>query len=120
MRRAVLVALTALVLLPAASAAGPAFEAHINVSTSAVDVGLPVSIALRTYWVDHDRGARILADGPGRRLRVEAVAPAGGASRVPLHHASRGVWRGTAFPLRVAGRFASRTGRVAAVDRTCS
>ena len=107
MRRGVPYALAVLAVLLTAPPATAAFEAHLSVKPSVVDVGKPVRIELRVFSVVQNRKA--LADRPGKRLRIEAVSPSRQVIRIALRHVSRGVWRGS-YRFKSAGRWKLRIG----------
>jgi len=108
MRRGVLVAAAAAVLLLASASWGAgAYEVHLGVAHSTPVVGRAIVVTLRAYSIDGTR--RSLADAPGRNLRVEAVSPARRVTRVRLRRVSRGYWRGT-FRFTTVGRWTLRIG----------
>jgi hypothetical protein len=107
MRLGVLVTLAGIVLVLAAPSWGGGVEVHLNVSASAAPVGKPVQVVLRAYTLGA-RG-RVLADAPGRRLRVEAVSPARHVTHVPIRHTARGTWKGS-FRFPTVGRWHVRVG----------
>ena len=105
MRLGVLVVPAALVALLTAPFASAAFEVQISVNPSLVEVGKPVRIVLRSFSLDG--GKHMLADEPGRKLRVEVVSPAKRVIRVTLAHAGPGVWRAT-YRFGTVGRWQVR------------